>query len=256
MPMARTAAERSLEIGPPLPGALATLGCVNALYHWSWNEAEAQFRRAIESMPGASSARAWYAMNHLVPLGRFDEARDELQRAMEVDPLSLPIATGLGVRAYYAHRYDEAVSALSNALELDAAFPIAHYFLALAFTELGRHDEAWSEIEKAMRGSDGSPEMIAAAGFAAARAGNVERARHGIAELAALSSARYVSPGLIAQIHAGLGETDEALVWLDRAAAARATDIAWLGVRPIFDSLRSDRRFRALQARLGVDLPR
>jgi serine/threonine-protein kinase len=256
MPMARAAAERALEIGPPLPGALATLGCVNALYNWSWTEAEAQFRRAIESMPGASSAHGWYAMNHLVPLGRFDEAYDVLQRALEVDPLSLPIATALGVRAYYAHRYEEAAAALSNALELDSAFPMAHYFLALVFTELGRHDEALTEIETAMRGSQGSPEMTAAAGYALARAGNIEGARHRMDELLALSSARYVSPGLTAQIHAGLGATDEAFNWLDRAVAVRAADVAWLGVRPIFDALRNDSRFHALLARLRLDPPR
>jgi eukaryotic-like serine/threonine-protein kinase len=256
MPMARAAAERALELGPAVPGALATLGCVNALYHWSWAEAEDQFRRAIDSMPGASSARAWFAMNHLVPLGRFDQARDELQRALEVDPLSLPIATALGVRSYYARRYDEAAAALSNALELDTAFPIAHYFLALVFTELGRHDEARTEIEKAMRGSDGSPEMIAAAGYALARGGNADQARHQMNELLALSNARYVSPGLIAQIHAGLGETDQAVSWLEQAVTARAADVAWIGVRPIFDPLRSDARFPALLARLGLDVPR
>ena len=256
MPMARAAAERALEIGPLVPGALATLGCVNALYNWSWTEAEVQFRRAIDSVPGASSAHAWYAMNHLVPLGRFDEARDALQRALEVDPLSLPIATALGVRAYYAHRYDEAASALSSALELDSAFPMAHYFLALVFTELGRHDEALIEIEKAMHGSSGSPEMSAAAGYALARAGNSDRARHRIDELLTLSNTRYVSPGLIAQIHAGLGATDDAFLWLERAVAVRAADVAWLGVRPIFDALRTDSRFPALQARLHLDPPR
>ncbi|HEV8209158.1 MAG TPA: protein kinase [Vicinamibacterales bacterium] len=256
MPMATAAAERALEIGPLVPGALATLGCVNALYKWSWIEAEAQFRRAIDSVPGASSAHAWYAMNHLVPLGRFDEARDTLERALAVDPLSLPIATALGVRAYYAHRYDEAATALSNALELDAAFPMAHYFLALVFTELGRHDEALDEIDKAMRGSHGSPEMTAAAGYALARAGNIKGARHRMDELLALANTRYVSPGLIAQIHAGLAEKDETLVWLERAVAVRAADVAWLGVRPIFDALRNDSRFHALQTRLGLDPPR
>jgi len=160
------------------------------------------------------------------------------------------------VRAYYAHRYDEAATALSSALDLDSAFPMAHYFLALVFTELGRHDEALAEIEKAMRGSSGSPEMTAAAGYALARAGNAEGARHRMDELLTLANQRYVSPGLIAQIHAGLAEKDETLVWLERAVAVRAADVAWLGVRPIFDALRNDSRFHALQTRLGLDPPR
>jgi hypothetical protein len=75
-------------------------------------------------------------------------------------------------------------------------------------------------------------------------------------ELLALANTRYVSPGLIAQIHAGLAEKDETLVWLERAVAVRAADVAWLGVRPIFDALRNDSRFHALQTRLGLDPPR
>jgi serine/threonine-protein kinase len=252
MPAARSSAERALRLGPPLSGALATLGCVNALYNWSWLEAEQQFRRAIDSMPGASAARAWYAMNHLVPLGRFAEAHEELGRALDVDPLSLPIATGLGVRAYCAHRYDEGLIALSNALDLDAGFSMARYFLVLTLAELGRYDEAVREIDTAIRLSGGSPEMTAAAGYALARAGNVAGARSRRDELVTLSAARYVSPGLIAQIHAGLGESDEALRWLERALAVRAADVAWLGVRPIFDLLRPDPRFQALLARVGV----
>ena len=245
-----------MSIGPPLPGALATLGCVLALYDWSWVEAERQFHRAIDVMPGASSARAWYAMNHLVPLGRFDEARTELRRALEVDPLSLPIATGLGVRAYCAHDYDEAASALSNALVLDAGFAIACYFRALTFAELERDDEALRDIDAAIRLSGGSPEMIAAAGYILARARNVDGARGRLGELMALSNTRYVSPGLVAQIHAGLGEPDAAFAWLDRAVAVRAADVAWLGVRPIFHRLRTDSRFQALEARLGVGASR
>ena len=252
MPMAKSNAERALAMGPPRPGALATLGCVSALYDWSWVDAERQFRQAIDSMPGTSSARAWYAMNLLVPRGRFVEAVDELRRALEVDPLSLAIAIGLGVSAYYAHEYDEAADALARALQLDAGFAMAHYFLGLTFTELGRYDEALHEMERAAGSSEGSPEMTAAAGYAFARSGNLEGARQRLGELTARANTRYVSPGLIAQVHAGLGESDAAIACLEQAMTARAADLAWLGVRPIFDGLRSDSRVQGLMQRLGL----
>ncbi len=252
MPLARANAERALAMGPPRPGALATLACVSALYDWSWGDAERQFRQAIDSMPGSSSGRAWYALNLLVPRGQFVEAESELRRALEVDPLSLAIAIGLGVRAYYAHEYDEAADGLANALQLDAGFAMAHYFLGLTFTELGRYDEALREMERAAGSSEGSPEMAAAAGYAFARSGNIDGARQKLGELMARANTRYVSPGLIAQVHAGLGESDSALACLERAMTARAADLAWLGVRPIFDGLRSDARLQGLMARLGL----
>ena len=251
MPAAKAAAERALAIGPPLPGALATLGCVHALYAWAWDEAERCFQQAL-ALPGADAARAWYALNYLVPRGRFGEAEAALRRALEVDPLSLPVRTGLGVCAYYARRYDDALTALSGIVELDASFALARYFRGLVFTELQRHADALAELETAVRLSSRSPETIASLGCAAARAGEVPRARRALDELTRLSTTRYVSPGLVAHVRAGLGDAADALDALEQAADLRAADLAWLGVRPVFDAVRTEARLAALQRRIGV----
>jgi predicted Zn-dependent protease len=94
--------------------------------------------------------------------------------------------------------------------------------------------------------------MVAALAYAFARAGNVDRARQSLVELVALSSDRYVSPSLIAQVHAGLGDAARALDWLERALEARASDLAWLAARPVFGGLRSEPRFQTLISTLGV----
>jgi serine/threonine protein kinase/tetratricopeptide (TPR) repeat protein len=252
MPKARTAATEALAIGPPLPGALTSLGCVHALYEWNWADAERQFARAVDVLHGASSPRASYAMNYLVPRGRFVEAERELRRAQDVDPLSATIAASLGIRSYFAHRFEDAAQELMRAFDVDPHFALAHQFLGLVLTELTRHDEALREIEIAIRLSGGSPETIAAAGYSLARAGNRDGAGTRLGELLALSTSRYVSPGLIAQVHAGLGSTGEAAAWLEKAFAARAADAAWLDVRPVFDPLRADARFQAIAARLNL----
>jgi hypothetical protein len=67
-----------------------------------------------------------------------------------------------------------------------------------------------------------------------------------------MSGVRYVSPSLLAQVHAALGESAQALDWLDRAADCRAADLAWIGVRPVFDSLRGEPRLAALTADVGL----
>jgi len=252
MPKARAAAEQALAIGPPAAGALAALACVQGMYEWSWTESERQFRRAIDVMPGASSARTWYAMNCLIPLGRFDEAEVELRRALEIDPLSAPAGTALGIRSYFARRYEDAVRQLTGVLDLEAHFRLARQFLGLALGELGRHEDARQAMGAARSVSDAGPEMVAAAGYLLARAGDAAGARARLDELVALSASRYISPGLIAQVHAGLGRHDEAVASLEQALAVRAADLAWLGVRPVFDRLRGDARFQALRARTGL----
>ena len=171
-------------------------------------------------------------------------------RAVGADPLSMPIRVSLGLRSYFAHRYAKARDELRESFELDAGSATARLFLGLTLVEMGSVDEAVPELETALQVAR-SPEMIAALGYAFARAGHVDRARQALGELMTFAAARYISSSLIAQVHAGLGETIQAFEWLEKAADAHAADLAWLPVRPVFDSLRSEPRFHALLERLG-----
>jgi len=159
----------------------------------------------------------------------------------------MPIRATAGLRSYFAREFSRAERELRDCLDMDPGSATARLFLGLSLVETARHDEAMREIETAMQVSK-SPEMIAALGYACAHAGQVERARDLIGELQRLSEQRYVSPSLIAQVHAGLGDWDDALAWLARAVDGRAADLAWLGVRPVFDNLRAEPRFNTLLA--------
>jgi hypothetical protein len=89
-------------------------------------------------------------------------------------------------------------------------------------------------------------------GVAHAKAGRVTEARSLLAALEARASASYVSPVLVAQLHAALGDEDNAMDALERAHEARATDLVWIGVRPAFDAVRLDPRFERLVAAIGL----
>jgi serine/threonine-protein kinase len=255
MPKARIAARQAMDLAGTLSSPLTTLGCVDAVYEWEWSRAERHFRRALDLNPGHPSAHHWYAINYLVPLQRFGEAETELRKAFEADPLSLSIRTSFGLRSYFAHRYAAAYDELLETLELDAGFATARLFFGLTLAEMARYEDAIRELETAIQSSGGSPETIAAVGYAFGRAGNIDRARRALAELIALSNQRYVSPSLVAEVHAGLGDTESALEWLGKAGEARAPELAWLATRPVFDRLRSEARFHALQEKLGQPHP-
>jgi eukaryotic-like serine/threonine-protein kinase len=254
MPRARAEAQRALETFGASPGALATLGCVQAVYDWAWSEAEQSFRQAIEAGRGAPSPHHWYAINYLVPLGRFTEADRHLRQALDADPLSAPISASAGLRSYFAHQFEQALDEFAKTLAFESSFSAAHFFLGLSLAELGRFEAALAEIEAAVRLSGGSPEMIAAIGYVAARAGMIDRAHEAIGALERLAGERYVSPSLIAQVHTGLGRTEDALDWLERARNGKAADLAWLAVRPVFETLRAAPRFQAIQASMHLPL--
>jgi hypothetical protein len=53
-------------------------------------------------------------------------------------------------------------------------------------------------------------------------------------------------------VHIGLGDTDRAFEWLQKAIEARDWQMGMLKVEPAFDGLRSDPRFAALLERVGL----
>jgi serine/threonine-protein kinase len=252
MPRAKQAVERALALDDRLAEAYACRGCVRSVFDWAWIEAERDFLHAIELSPSYPTAHHWYAINHLVPLGRFDEADRELRCALDLDPLALAIKSSLGIKAYFAGHYDEAVDELTRAIELDRSFGIAHFFLGLTLTERGQYAQALTEMETTTRLLGTTPEILSGLGYLHARGGRREEAFTVLDDIRRLSVQRYISPARIAQVYAGLGDTSAALDFLEQAHAERAADVAWLRVRPVFAPLHSEPRFRALVSQSGL----
>jgi serine/threonine-protein kinase len=252
MPKAKTAAEQALAIDASLAEAHTSLACVRALYEWDWAAADAGFRRAIAHNPQYATAHQWYAMNCLVPQGRFADARVELERALELDPLSLAVRMSVGLCHFYERELASAAGALRETLELKADFGTAHYFLGHVHIAMGRYDEAITALERAVTLQGGSAETEAALATAHALAYHRDEAERLLGELEQRSRAGYVSPALLAQIHIGLGNPEAALNRLEEAAALRAADVVWLKIHPIYDTVRGHPRFRALLAQLNL----
>ena len=246
MPKAKMAAEQALAIDGSLAEAHTALACVRALFEWDWAAADALFRRAIAYNPQYATAHQWYAMNCLVPTGRFDDARAELDRALALDPLSLAVHISVGLHHFYARDLAAAAAALRATLKLNAEFGAAHYFLGHALMAMGQCDDAIAPLERAVTLQEESPETMAALATAHALAYHRAHAEAGLADLERLAKESYVSPALLAQIHLGLGDHEAALERLEEAGERRAADVVWLKVHPIYDAIRGHPRFRAL----------
>jgi len=251
MPRARAAAQSALEIDPSLGEAHMTSGCVKAIYHWEWAAAERDFKRALVLSPQNPATHQRYALDVLAPLGRFDEASRELEQARALDPLSLIVNTTLGLPLYFGRRYEEASDQYLKALELDPNFGIAHYFLGQTYVARGLFDEGIAAFQRALELGGPSAQASASLAHAYGVSKQSARARAALADLQMQATSRYLSPCLVALVHIGLEEHDSALDWLERAHEERAADLFWLQVRPTFDPLRREERFRTLLAQLG-----
>ena len=247
MPRALEAADRALAIDAKSAEALVARSCVRAMYLWDW-EAEDGFLQALELEPHNPNVQHWYAAQYLMPLGRFAEGRRHLEQAAVTDPLSSAIRATLGVLCYFKRQHEQAIAQQRHTLATDPDFGIAYYFLALAQAELERFDEALEALQQAKARSGETPEIESALGYTLARAGSTEEAREVLVGLTRLAGERYVSPVLRVPVAAALGDLDDAFASLEEAFDRRATELVWLGVRPTFDSLRADPRFRGAEA--------
>ncbi|HEX8068787.1 MAG TPA: winged helix-turn-helix domain-containing protein [Pyrinomonadaceae bacterium] len=250
-PKAKAAALRALEIDAALAEGYASLGFVNYRYEWDWAEAERNFRRAVELKPGYATAHHWYG-EALAAAARFAESLAALDRAQELDPLSLPISTDYAQTLFFARRYGECEAWLRRTLEMDQRFVRAHVIRGAALEQLGEYAEAAAALARAAELSDGSPLALSGLAHVYALAGKKRAARAILRQLEQLSAETYVSPYNRAVIHAGLGEQAQALAALEQAVGARDVWLVWLGVNPRFDALRAAPRFAALLRRVGL----
>ncbi|HXI66492.1 MAG TPA: tetratricopeptide repeat protein [Steroidobacteraceae bacterium] len=248
-PRAREAASRAVYLDPALSEGHTSLAFALDVSSWDWNGAEREFRRALELNPGYATAHHWYGY-HLMLVGRDNEGIAELKRAESLDPLSLIISAGVADVLFIAHRFDEAIRQLQKTLDMDPNFAMAHYQRGQVLVQQHKLDAAISEFERAIELAGPSPAFDANLANAYAASGRTADARRTAADLAHLPEQSGSLDANIALIYVGLGDTDQAMRWLDKAYQAQFEPI--MLVRPQFDPLRTDPRFQALMSRLGL----
>lgn len=248
---ARSAALRALEIDEKSPEAHTAMALILQNHDWDWQGSEREYRRAIDLNPNYATAHHWYA-EHLMWVGRFDEALAESERARQLDPLSLIIAADNGAILYFSRQYDRAIEQFRKVLEKDPSFGRAS-FVIYAYVEKGMFSEALAQVEA-------SPHHVYGEGawywstlaYIYGRAGHKERARRELEKLEPLNHLQQADPVCMMYAHLGLEDKNEALADLEKAYSDHFSVMATLKVEPAFDPLRSDPRFQDLLRRVGL----
>jgi serine/threonine protein kinase/tetratricopeptide (TPR) repeat protein len=255
MPKAKAAAQKAVDADSELAEAYTSRAFVRLAYDWDWLGAQSDFQQALKLNPKYPTAHQWYA-SYLMQMGKFSLAKQEIEEAHNLDPLSPIISANTGLYSYYEKNYDDAIAKYKTTLQSDPDFWVARHYLALAYVQKGMHDEAIAELRKLIKApaSGAIPDQIveaeseasASLGFVYGMAGKQAEARAIINQLDALSKKRYVSPLYFAIVYAGLKDNDKAIEYLNKAFDARHPGLVLIRIEPMFDGLRGDERFKTL----------
>jgi len=252
-PEGYTALNKALALDPNLGEAYATMGFTHMFHEWDWQKAEASFRRALELKPGYGTAHQWYA-TLLAITGRVDEAKREMQRALEIDPMSANFLADLGQMHFFAREYGVAETYCRKALEVAPDFGFAHHYLSDIYVKTGREAEAFEESRKGDRSNAFDAGLADGPGVdAPLRAESLPSGsgflRQRVKDLGGrFRGACYV----VARYSALLGEREQALEGLEKSYEARDFFLPFVNADPFFDGLRTEPRFQALVRRLNL----
>ncbi|HEU5314025.1 MAG TPA: tetratricopeptide repeat protein [Candidatus Udaeobacter sp.] len=247
-PKVRDAAVRALQLDDEEAEAHVYLAETKRILDWDLDGAEAEFNRAVAIDPNSTPSNYFIAALYAAR-GDRDKALAYLQRTSKIDPASLWVSNFACELYRYFGLYDEAIAAGERALQLDPTF--AHYgepALAALYRETGRFDDAIALYEKA-REVTGRPGFGLAITYA-----RMSRRKEALETLnAAIAGWGYRPGDAIAHVHVTLGAHDDAIRELERACEQRSSSLHGVGIAPEFVPLRSDKRFKSILQRIGLE---
>jgi tetratricopeptide (TPR) repeat protein len=247
---AKRAAERALALNPKHAEAHLALAFTSYLSEYDWIGAEPRFRLVFALDPEFGYAHYVYSL-YLHITGRQQEAVRECERALALDPLSPAGEALVGYILEPAGRTEEAERHFMAALELDPSFAFAHWYVLWMYLQRRQFRDAIAAGEQ-LASLSGRTIGLGQLAYAYAASGDQAAAQEIVEELIARQANGYISPFQIGIAVLGLGHTDDALDWFERAVDERDPGFLVNQHLNVFDGLRSDPRFVRLRERIGL----
>ena len=244
-------AQRALEKDPGLGEAHGYLAVASLHYDLNGAEAEKEFKRAFALNPSLAMIHHLYA-HYLMAVNRTKESMAEVRLAEELDPFAWDRSQCFGWHCLFTKGYDESIMMARKGVEMDPKNAWAHVILGWAYEQKSMLKEAIAEFQAALREEKDSPLDLAGLAHAYGAAGQKQEARAILDRLLDMSKSRYVPAYDIAVAYLGLGENGLAFDWLSKAFEERSGFLIYIKCDRRFDVLRSDPRYAALLAKIGL----
>lgn len=248
--LAKSAVTLALKYDDTLAEAHTSLASIKAATDWDWQGAENEYRKAIELNPNYPTAHHWYGAQLFI-LGRYNQALQELRKAQQLDPLSLGINKDLAVALFYVGDYDKALEQCRKTLEIEPNFHVMSTYIAQIYEAQQKYPEAIAELEKAHAAAPDDGEVTYGLGQAYALIGRKDEALKISNEMNQPGKDLYM-PKEAAYLYSLLGEKEQAVAILQKAAENHYLAVAELKMDPRLTELRKDARIVELLRKIGL----
>ena len=245
----RASAHRALELDPSLVEAHGALGYLAATYDYDWAEASRRFTLAMASDSPSPLARMGFGWAYLLGSGQARRAVEQIELAVQADPLHLTYRAVLAAALGGCRRYAEALELLEQSRPLDPDFVWTNAYIADMLVASGKFDEALPVAERAFVAAPWYAPSVGVYAGLLARRGDVDRGR---AVRGQLHGERYGDPVGLALFHLCCGEIDQAVDWFAKAIEQRYSMVGAYLHSAIAEPIRASARWPGLAALMNL----
>ena len=245
VPKARELALKAIELDGSLAEPHSVLGVICLVSEHDFACGLREQKLATELNPNYMEGHRRYGL-YLYYLGRFEEARVSIKRALDIDPLAPVTNQTYAQMLFFERKYDESETLSKKNIELDPNYWYAHLQLYFVYRMKRDYAAAVEELDKAQeaRGEPDAAKFIRESftggdwpGFLKKITGDRTRLR--------------LYPFFVATFFAELGEKDKAFAALNEALETKDQHIMQVKVDPVMDPLRDDPRFKEVMKKAG-----
>lgn len=240
----------ALRFAPDLAAAVRSLGHKQVWWDQEYDAGVATLERAIKLRPNDPETHLFYAQA-LIAVGRYDDAREEIQRGYLLDPEAVSIVALAGSNSNLNRDPERAIELLDIALAMDPTLLLGLFAKGSALFSLGEYEASLENLEPALELSQRNPVILGMLAQVYAAEGRREDALALIEELTTLDD--DVRPeSIIANVWMVLGDTESAGSAMERALDGKEPGLFMIASDGFADPLRAHPCYDEWLERVGI----
>jgi class 3 adenylate cyclase/TolB-like protein/Tfp pilus assembly protein PilF len=235
---ARTAIEAAKALDPNIPEIYTSEGALKFYYDWDWKGAVESYKKALDLDPRNATIYIRYSAT-LADVGRYNEALPLADKAVELDPVSIPSLHNLGWTNLVAGNFQKSTDAFQKALDLHPAWVWGYIKQGYGYVYLDQYDKAIAnaaKAEKLFQDGWGSELLQVALAFIYTKSNdriNADRVINRFLKYAATN--KVEDPWDLSYIYYLKDDHQKANEWEEKAVAERSPDAYLMNINIMYD---------------------